>query len=67
MPQWVLNCPSCGKVFRHSEIERSSENLLYDALWPYRPEVPEDGLRLKCPDCQRPATYHRFQLMYSSG
>jgi len=37
MPQWVFKLPSCGKVFRHSEIERSSENLLYDALWPYRP------------------------------
>jgi hypothetical protein len=65
MPQWTLNCQDCKKIFRHSEIDHQSDDLLYDPLWPYRPTVPDSGFNMTCPHCQTSAIYHRFQLMYS--
>jgi hypothetical protein len=65
MPQWTLNCQNCKKIFRHSKIDRQSDILLYDPLWPYRPELPELGVNLPCPHCHESATYLRFQLVYS--
>jgi hypothetical protein len=64
MPQWMLSCRNCHKNFRHSVIEPQSNDLLYDKLWPYRPELPADGLSVECPHCQQTATYQRFELMY---
>jgi uncharacterized protein (DUF983 family) len=49
--QWTLNCQNCNRVFAHSEV-----------LWPYRPEVPEGGLKAICPHCHQPGLYERFQL-----
>jgi len=43
MPQWTLNCQNCKKIFRHSQIAPRPDILLYDPLWPYRPELPEGG------------------------
>ena len=65
MPQWTLNCQNCNRVFSHSKIEPQSDTLLYDSLWPYRPEVPEGGTIASCPHCHKSATYQRFQFMYS--
>jgi len=65
MAQWTLSCQNCKKIFRHSAIDPQSDNLLYDPLWPYRPELPEGGINLSCPHCRESATYQRFQLMYS--
>jgi hypothetical protein len=65
MPQWTLNCQNCKKIFRHSKIDPQSDILLYDPLWPYRPELPEHGVNLPCPHCHESATYQRFQLAYS--
>jgi hypothetical protein len=67
MPHWMLSCRNCHKNFVHSEIQPQSNDLLYDSLWPYRPEFPEGGLSVECPHCQQAATYQRFELMYRSG
>ena len=60
--QWTLNCQNCNRIFAHSEVEPQSDALLYDSLWPYRPEVPEGGLSAICPYCHQSGSYERFQL-----
>ena len=60
--QWTLNCQNCNRVFAHSEVDTQSHTLPYDELWPYRPEVPEGGLKTICPHCHEPGLYERFQL-----
>jgi hypothetical protein len=64
MPQWTLTCQNCNRIFSHSKIEPQSDSLLYDSLWPYRPEIPEHGAIVDCPHCQKSSTYQRFELMY---
>jgi hypothetical protein len=65
--QWFLNCHQCRKYFKHSDIEPRPTNHLsdYDPLWPYRPDVPEEGFQMACPNCGETATYHRYQLTLS--
>jgi hypothetical protein len=64
MPQWVLNCQHCYKPFTHGEIDLASL-ASYDRLWAPKPNFPEGGLRVKCPNCKKPSTYQRYELMYS--
>ncbi len=64
MPQWVLSCPHCHKAFTYSKIEPRPATGPYDVFWPAKPDFAEGGLRLNCPNCQAPATYQRFELMY---
>jgi hypothetical protein len=64
MPQWVLSCPQCHKIFTHSKINPRSAPTPFDPLWPTKPDFPDGGLNLACPNCQTPATYQRFELMY---
>jgi hypothetical protein len=64
MPQWVLSFPHCHKVFSHSKINPRSATTLFDPLWPTKPDFPDGGLNLACPNCQTPAIYQRFELMY---
>jgi hypothetical protein len=60
--QWTLNCQNCNRIFAHSNVDPQSRTLPYDELWPYRPEVPEGGLKAVCPHCLQPGLYERFQL-----
>jgi hypothetical protein len=66
MPEWILSCQNCKRMFMYSKIEPQADALLYDPLWPYRPEVPEGGLKAVCPHCQLCGLYQRFQLKLSS-
>ena len=61
MPRWVLNCPSCQKEFTHTEIERRSFQDYY--LEP-KPDFPEEGLSVQCPNCKTSSVYHRRHLTY---
>ncbi len=67
MAQWTLNCQNCNGIFSHSEIAPVSSNRPYDALWPYRPEVPEGGFNAICPHCHLSGLYERYQLTRVSG
>jgi hypothetical protein len=64
MPQWVLSCSNCHKVFTHSKINPRSETVPFDPLWPTKPDFPNGGLDLACPNCQTSSIYQRFELMY---
>jgi len=64
MPEWVLGCQHCRKVFTHSKISPRPATTPYDPLWPTKPDFPDGGMNLACPTCKTPATYQRFELMY---
>jgi hypothetical protein len=64
MPQWILNCQHCHKPFTHSEINLVSPASYY-SVWPPKPDFPEGGLRMKCPNCKKPSTYQRYELKYT--
>jgi hypothetical protein len=64
MPQWVLNCQHCHKLFTCDEIDLASW-AAYDPLWPPKPDFPEGGLRMACPNCKKGSTYQRYELMYT--
>jgi hypothetical protein len=64
MPQWVLTCAQCHKIFTHSKINPRTATSPFDPLWPTKPDFPDGGLNLACPKCQTPAIYQRFELMY---
>jgi uncharacterized C2H2 Zn-finger protein len=62
MAEWVLSCPDCFKLFAHSTI--STEPVIYDPLWPDKPEFPAGGLKLKCPNCGKSNLFQRSQLLF---
>jgi hypothetical protein len=64
MPQCVLNCQHCHKPVTHGEINLASL-ASYDPLWAPKPDFPEGGLRMMCPNCKKPSTYQRYELLYA--
>jgi hypothetical protein len=68
VPRWVVGCPECKQEFTHSEI---SADRRPSALDPFawigdKPDIPETGISLKCPNCNKAAIYKRYQLTYRS-
>ena len=64
MPQSVLNCQHCHKPVTHGEINLAFL-ASYDPLWAPKPDFPEGGLRMMCPNCKKTSTYQRYELMYT--
>jgi DNA-directed RNA polymerase subunit RPC12/RpoP len=60
MASWNLECSSCHKLFRHSEIE----DTLINRYLPEKPSFPEGSTELRCPHCGYKAIYQRHQLRY---
>jgi hypothetical protein len=63
LPQWVLNCQHCHKPFTCDEIDLAFLGIL--SLWRPKPDFPEGGLRMSCPNCKKRSTYQRYELMYT--
>jgi ssDNA-binding Zn-finger/Zn-ribbon topoisomerase 1 len=61
MPSWMLSCPKCNKQFAHSRIETET---LQGFFFPSKPDFPNGGIELTCPNCQHRATYQRVELTY---
>jgi endogenous inhibitor of DNA gyrase (YacG/DUF329 family) len=68
MARWILHCPSCDKDFSHSEISDSS-SFVRDpfTMSAPKPEFPDGGLKLVCPNCQSTSVYQRHQLIYQAS
>lgn len=65
MARWVLFCPVCNKDFTHSEIPESGSHFTDPFLGDFiKPEFPEGGLRVVCPNCRSTSVYQRYQLIY---
>jgi hypothetical protein len=62
MSQCVLSCHHCHKPVTHGEIDLASL-ASYDPLWAPKPDFPEGGLRMMCPNCKKPSTYQRYELL----
>jgi hypothetical protein len=70
MSLWVLGCPDCQKYFTHSEIPTNGHSQLTDPFVPWlepKPQFPEGGLTLVCPNCQKTATYERHELVFQAS
>ena len=66
MPRWVLGCPGCSQEFTHSEIEMEHGKAVLDPFaWLLdKPVLPDAGVKLECPHCQKVSVYKRYQLTY---
>jgi len=66
MPRWVLDCPECGEEFTHSEIDVENRSPLLDSFaWiGDKPEIPQEGVSLVCPNCSKVSVYKRHELTY---
>jgi rubredoxin len=63
MARWTLRCDNCNFEFTHSMIDQASA---IDFFEPSKPEFPEDGAELECPNCGSKDTYQRHELAYQS-
>ena len=61
MAQWTLQCDNCNFVFTHSMIKDAGAP---DFFLPEKPEFPEGGSELECPNCGHKDTYQRHELVY---
>jgi hypothetical protein len=64
--RWVLGCSDCNQEFTHSEIDTEHQSMLLDpfALIGDKPELPDAGVSLQCPNCKNVTVYKRHQLVY---
>ena len=61
MPRWVLRCPSCQQEFTHTQIHRDK---LEDYYLEPKPDFPQEGQPVQCPNCNSSAVFRRHQLTY---
>ena len=64
MPRWMLYCSLCRRVFPHSEVTFDSSVANPFGWLGNKPNFPDGGLSLKCPNCMEAALYQRYQLFY---
>jgi endogenous inhibitor of DNA gyrase (YacG/DUF329 family) len=60
MANWTLECPNCNSNFVHSPIEDTIDNYFL----PIKPTIPDDGVKMDCPECGQNATYQKADLRY---
>jgi hypothetical protein len=67
MPQWVLTCPDCSSELTHSQIY-VDDSCIRDPFTAFsKPELPDGGLKMACPNCQKTSIYLRHQLTYRAS
>ena len=64
MARWVLDCPNCNKNFTHTEIPSDVGAFAWSGA---KPEFPESGLSVTCPNCNKIAVYQRYELVYKAS
>jgi DNA-directed RNA polymerase subunit RPC12/RpoP len=60
MAAWGLNCANCNQNVTKFVIEDTLESYFL----PERPNFPEGGKKIECPNCGYNATYQRTDLAY---
>ena len=63
MPRWTLRCDICDFRFTHSVID---DSRITNFMEPAKPEFPEGGSELECPNCGHKGTYQRTELAYQT-
>ena len=66
MPRWMLHCEQCSKPVPYSGV--AFEHPAADAFaWLGRkPDFPDGGIHLGCPNCRETSLYQQHQLIYSA-
>jgi len=64
MARWVLYCRQCGSEFTHSQILDSGLSVRDPFIPEIKPEFPNGGQSIGCPNCKVRAIYQRYQLLY---
>jgi hypothetical protein len=67
--RWVFGCSECNHEFTHSEIDQEHRSPLRDPFdWiGDKPELPDTGVKLECPNCKKVSVYKRYQLTYRAN
>jgi DNA-directed RNA polymerase subunit RPC12/RpoP len=60
MAAWGLNCANCDQNLTKFAIEDTLESYFF----PEKPDFPERGTEIECPNCGYKATYQRTDLAY---
>jgi hypothetical protein len=61
MASWGLHCVKCERSFAHAPIPDAS---IADYFLPIKPDFPDGGSEVKCPNCGHIALYQRSDLTY---
>jgi len=63
MAHWLLGCPECNKDFMYTEVPLDIGVFACSGV---KPEFPDCGLSVVCPNCQISSIYKRNQLTYQA-
>ena len=68
MARWILECAGCASELTNSDIndDRYSPRDPF-TLTAAKPEFPQGGLSVACPNCSQTFVYQRYQLLYRSS
>jgi hypothetical protein len=58
--RWMLFCADCKKEFTHSEVADGGPFSAWTAI---KPDFPEAGLQIECPNCRKAFVYQRYELV----
>ena len=61
MARWVLNCPQCNQDITHVHVATESGLFAWSGT---KPDFPDGGLSVVCPNCKTSLLYQRNQLLY---
>jgi hypothetical protein len=63
MARWILSCPHCDAEFTHSQILAIPNPFEFVI----KPEFPDGGVNVACPDCTIATVYQRHELIYRAS
>jgi hypothetical protein len=66
MLNWMLHCEQCDTTFAHSGIQAIAEQFsLFQVV--SKPEFPNGGVSIECPNCQKGSVYQGHRLTCSKS
>ena len=64
MPHWVLVCSAC-----HADVNLWPilTDDIAEFFMPSKPDIPSQGLDMRCPNCGHDGVYTRTDILYRVG
>ena len=63
-PRWVFRCPMCNTDIFHSKVLSLAVNDVYLPGTGPKPQLPAEGLKVKCPNCHKETLFKRHELVF---